>query len=241
MTLIHDLTIRINERLSDYNICGFVAKNGTVIPLGTDTKVLSTVFELVTRETLKEIAGDYNYIFKDAETQNQYPDFTFFHKDKKHIAIDIKTTYRRNNKDKFSYTLGSYTSFMNEKTPNKNILYPFNEYVSHLVVGFVYNRVDVNTECCWRTDDISYIELPYNNIEIFVREKWEISGDKAGSGNTTNIGSITGSINDFRSGTPIFKNEEEFLEYWRNYGRTKKQRAYNNLSEYRNLKIDSLI
>lgn len=57
------------------------------------------------------------------------------------IAIDVKTTYRRNIKDKFNYTLGSYTSFIRPGNEKKNIVFPFNEYATHLVIGYVYNRI----------------------------------------------------------------------------------------------------
>jgi len=36
--------------------------------------------------------------------------------------------------------------------------------------------------------------LPLEAVDVFVQEKWRISGDHAVSGNTTNIGSINGSL-----------------------------------------------
>ncbi len=50
-----------------------------------------------------------------------------------------------------------------------------------------------------------------------MQEKWRIAGDKAGSGNTANIGSINGTIEDFIEGKGAFASEEEFLQYWRGY------------------------
>ena len=70
-----------------------------------------------------------------------------------------------------------------------------------------------------------------------MQEKWRIAGDKAGSGNTTNIGSINGYIEDFKNGKGPFKSEKEFLEYWRGYKRTANERTvYTNIDEFRNLK-----
>ncbi len=52
------------------------------------------------------------------------------------------------------------------------------------------------------------------------QEKWKIASNKSGSGNTTNIGSIT-YIADILQGRGIFAKlgEEWFNEYWQNYGK----------------------
>ncbi len=57
-----------------------------------------------------------------------------------------------------------------------------------------------------------------------MQEKWRIAGDKAGSGNTANIGSIKGTIEDFSAGNGIFRSEAEFIEYRRGYKRTSQER-----------------
>ena len=61
------------------------------------------------------------------------------------------------------------------------------------------------------------IPLPFDNVRVFMQEKWRIAGDKVGSGNTANIGSINGTIEDFIEGKSAFTSEEEFLQYWRGY------------------------
>ena len=68
-----------------------------------------------------------------------------------------------------------------------------------------------------------------------MQEKWQIAGDKAGSGNTANIGSISGTITDFQRGRGVFQSESEFLAYWRGYGRTAQERSglYRNIAEFR--------
>lgn len=76
----------------------------------------------------------------------------------------------------------------------------------------------------YNIEEIDKIELPYKDVRSFFQEKWKVSGDKAGSGNTTNIGSIRGSIEEFRDGKGPFDSEEEFLDYWRNYERTDDER-----------------
>ena len=64
-----------------------------------------------------------------------------------------------------------------------------------------------------------------------------MASDKAGSGNTANIGSIYGLIDDFRNGNGPFQSEEEFLEYWRLYERIADVRTdFSNISEFRRFK-----
>ncbi len=79
------------------------------------------------------------------------------------------------------------------------------------------------------------IPLPFEDVSWFVARKWKIAGDSAGSGNTANIGSISGDLDDFRNELGPFQSKEEFLEYWRNYERTAYERGgkYKNLTEFR--------
>lgn len=57
------------------------------------------------------------------------------------------------------------------------------------------------------------------DLHFFACEKWELASDKAGSGNTANIGSIK-HIDDIIEGRGVFVNlgEHFFDEYWTNYG-----------------------
>ena len=155
------------------------------------------------------------------------------------LAVDVKTTYRRPGSDRFSYTLGGYTSFIRPGNERKNIVFPFGEYAGHWVVGFVYNRADEGGETRHRytLKELNGIPSPFADVEFFVSEKWRIASDRAGSGNTTNIGSIRGTIADFRQGNGPFVSEEEFLSYWRGYGRTARDRTlFSDLDGFRRLR-----
>jgi hypothetical protein len=44
--------------------------------------------------------------------QNHYPDVTFVTKDKKKIALDLKSTYRKNHEAISGFTLGALGVFM---------------------------------------------------------------------------------------------------------------------------------
>lgn len=237
---IHTVLEKELERLEDhYQVCGLVDRAGLVYPLGADTKVLSTVFELITRPVIYTIAEAHNLDVVEPFVQNHYPDFTL-HKgtgDHQKIAIDVKTTYRDKPGNRFKYTLGGYTSFIRPGNETKNIVFPFSHYESHWIIGFVYERLAKKKAAAnriYKTDELTDIPLPFKNVEVFVQEKWKVSGDRAGSGNTTNIGSINGTMEDFREGRGVFSSEKEFLEYWIHYGRTRKDRdgVFHNINEF---------
>lgn len=136
MPTLKDVLVGESEKLRDnYEICEIVDRARSVYPLDSDTKVLSTVFELITRPAIYAAAQILGYKIIEPTVQNHYPDFTLLHHcgDNKKIAIDVKTTYRRKGKNTFSYTLGGYTSFIRIGNEQKNIVFPFNEYARHLV------------------------------------------------------------------------------------------------------------
>ena len=117
-------------------------------------------------------------------------------------------------------------------------MFPYGQYAEHWIIGFIYRRVEVDPEYANRVyslQEVADIPAPFTNVEVFIQEKWRIAGDKAGSGNTTNIGSIVGTLPDFQQGAGVFHSEDEFLEYWRGYGRTAADRAasYRNIDEFR--------
>ena len=236
------LITKLDELGDGYAVCGFIDCVGHVYPLGSDTKVLSSIFELITRPVVYAAAQSLGYQVVEATVQNHYPDFTLVREraENEKIAVDVKTTYRRNVNNTFKYTLGAYTSFIRPGNERKNIVFPFNEYVRHLVIGFVYDRTAQDRAGVaqqYTVDQVRNIPLAFENVAFFVQDKWRISSDRAGSGNTTNIGSIVGTIDEFRAGNGPFESEGEFLEYWRGYGRTAAERTnFSNINEFRRFK-----
>ena len=132
MSSIQETLLAEMEKLADsYAVCGIVDQAGSVYPLGADTKVLSTIFELVSRPAVYAAAKTLGYEVVEPTVQNHYPDFTYHRGLGKNgkIAIDVKTTYRMHDDDKFSYTLGGYTSFIrpvnwSQKTGQLAKVYP---------------------------------------------------------------------------------------------------------------------
>lgn len=201
----------------DWEVEGFLDKQNRVHPIDTDTKVISTVFERFASPVLRSIATPLGY---SVETANQttYPDFTLTSNTGHRIGIDIKTTYQSRS---MVFTLGGYNSFL--RTNTKNILYPYDTYQDHWIIGFIYQQRPPFQEY-----DLSAfpsrgdIPCPYDVKAVFVREKYEITGLRAGSGNTKNIGSVKlRNASDFATAKGPFcyfsKGKLACDHYWRNY------------------------
>lgn len=230
----------LEEVQNGYSLCGVVDRRARVYPLGSDTKVISTLFEIVARQAVAAYADRVGMELVEPTKQNHYPDFTLMRdgEDRKKIALDVKTTYRREGQTRFGFTLGSYTSYIRSETEGKNIVFPYSHYGEHWIIGFVYKRVEGKRDTSGRIysfDTLRQIPIPFDDVEVFMQEKWRIAGDRAGSGNTANIGSISGTVEDFSAGNGVFASEAEFLEYWRGYKRTSRERqsAYSNIHEFR--------
>jgi hypothetical protein len=201
-----------------WEIEGFLDKRDFVHPIDTDTKVLSTVFERLASPVIRTIAEESGY---EVEISNQttYPDFTLTNASTgDRIAIDIKTTYEST---RMVLTLGGYNSFLRAET--KNILYPYSTYKRHWIIGFIYRQLLAYPPYTVQNMPVrGDIECPYKVLNVFVREKHEISGLRAGSGNTKNIGSVVvatpanfstvmGPFTRFRDGKAACDH------FWRNY------------------------
>ena len=200
------------EVQNGYSLCGVVDRWARVYPLGTDTKVISTLFELVTRQAVETYATESGLLLVEPPKQNHYPDFTLMRNDDDHekIALDVKTTYRDNSQSRFKYTLGSYTSYIHPETEHKNIVFPYSQYREHWIIGFVYRRTGEKRAADGRIysfDTLGQIPVAFDDVEVFMQEKWRIAGTRPGSGNTANIGSIYGTLADFTEGRGVFRSE----------------------------------
>ncbi len=219
----------------EWNIKGVVDGKGNLYTVSNDTKLISKVFELVSFPIIVAAVKPYVEKCETEERQTVYPDLTLIlpGKTPNKIAVDIKSTYRKPG-NKAVFTLGAYTAYMRPPY-TKNIRYPYQEYREHWIVGFIYSRVAGVEADVVTINDLDKVIAPINNVELIIRRKWEIASDKPGSGNTTNIGSVT-SIDNLRDGRGTFtklgeKGKETFEDYWRNFDRNT-PRKYNNVNEY---------
>lgn len=236
----------VSTENGDWTIKGFIDVYKNIYTISSDTKIVSKILEIHIFPQILEFAETIGYKIILAEKQNWYPDLTFVHKEDDAIkfAVDIKTTFRRNHKTA-GFTLGSHGGYFKERDKSKNIQFPYSQYLAHYCLGIIYTRTDL-TEDLDDTEIFSVEDLQeeyqspnkkvgerqvttvknlksitsvIKDFDFFAQEKWKISSDGQGSGNTANIGSII-DIEDLKKGNGIFSKlgEEWFDEYWINYG-----------------------
>jgi len=184
--------------------------------------------------------NDYKLLL--CEEQNAYPDLTFIDTAGNKYAVDIKSTYRKNNDEVNGMTLGAFTGYFRDRKSKKNSVFPYGDYVGHFVLGIVYSRnaSKASERKVYKIEDLININSVIKDITFFVQEKHLIAVDRPGSGNTKNIGSVN-KIKDLIEGNGPFKKlgEDVFDDYWMYY-LTKdmakevelKTPPYRNLTEY---------
>ena len=227
----------------DWDVTGLITPDSSVYSLGSDSKLIGRIFELISTGAIKDIADDNHLILEASPQQTVYPDFTLIDpaSPTEKIAVDVKSTYRRftskGEVSAFGFTLGSFNSFLRNGT--KNIAYPYAQYSKHYVIGFVYTRnPKLDEGLKYSFEDLPSISIPYHDVEYFVQEKHMLSGEKPGSGNTENIGTFKSSnIDDFRHGLGPFASlgQDAFELYWRNYPRyraAESDRLYSDLNGF---------
>ena len=218
-------------------VYGILDSSKNIHTLGTDSKIIGRIFEMITQPILEDISKSHGLILKTPKAQNTYPDFILMHDEnsKNKIAIDIKTTYVKPSEPNIKFTLGSFGSYMRNNT--KNIAYPYTDFSKHYVIGFVYERKDdAQASKVFSLENIDKIVFPYTDVKYFMQEKYKIAGDKPGSGNTENIGSLTSKMfSDFTEGKGPFATlgQDVFDLYWKYYPKYRSSnKPFTSLAEF---------
>ena len=221
------LTGHVSTVDGQWSVKGFIDAFRNVYTISSDTKIVSKILEIHLFPRIIAFADGHDFAIVLAEHQNYYPDISFVskHHEAVRFAVDFKTTYRIPGKPWLcnGFTLGSHGEYFQNRTSTKNIQFPYGSYSGHFCLGIIYDRADgatIDETRCYRIEELHSITSVISNIQFFVAEKWKIAGDKSGSGNTANIGSIQ-RIEDILSGNGMFAKlgEEWFDDYWMNFGK----------------------
>lgn len=245
-TFAKELKNYVSTKDGNWTVKGFIDVYKNIYTISSDTKIVSKILEIHIFPKILEFAEKNKYKLILAEQQNWYPDITFALKNNEEVkfAVDIKTTFRRNH-NTAGFTLGSHGSYFKERNKAKNIQFPYSEYIGHYCLGIIYTRVDFTDDLedtkvfqvkelseeyakdikkigpreVTNVDSLISITSVIKDFDFFAAEKWKISSDKQGSGNTANIGSVN-NIDDLKNENGIFSSlgENWFDEYWINYG-----------------------
>ncbi|MDQ7068315.1 MAG: type II restriction endonuclease [Sulfurimonas sp.] len=236
------LTQYVSTHEGDWTIKGFIDIDKQIYTISSDTKIISKILEIQLFPKFIIFAKENGYKIILAEKQNWYPDLSFVKIDDESIkfAVDIKTTYKLDDYDGFcnGFTLGSHGEYFRTRTSSKNIQFPYEQYTAHICLGILYTRsisADIDETEILKLSNLDSISSVISNLVFFAEEKWKISSDRGGSGNTANIGSID-YIEDLLQGNGVFKNlgEEVFDAYWINQGVLQVPKT-NSKGEYKKL------
>jgi len=203
----------IEDSNGQWTIKGFIDSDTNLYTISTDTKVLSKI-QLF--PGLVEIANVNNMKLELAKHQNHYPDCTFIDSEGNRFAVDIKSTYIKDRNTCNGFTLGAYEGYFRNRTGVKNILYPYNSYKAHLVLGILYERFPISEREVFSLNDIDNVNSAVGNFHFLLHEKYRLATRRPGSGNTKNIGGIK-NIPRLLAGNGEFSSVEEFDQYWMNY------------------------
>ncbi|WP_298533994.1 type II restriction endonuclease [uncultured Methanobrevibacter sp.] len=224
---------------NEWVVKGFIDVYKNIYTISIDTKVISKIIELMIFPSILQFASENNYKVLPAQHQNHYPDITFITEDNEKIAVDLKSTYYKNRTSVNGFTLGSFTGYFRNRSSTKNILFPYEEYSAHYVLGVVYRRTEqeVDEYKKYTIDDLRSISSVANDFTFLLQEKWKLATDKPGSGNTKNIGSVK-KINELVNGLGPFstRGEKVFDDYWMNYLTNDMARMLDSTPPYTNLR-----
>jgi hypothetical protein len=232
--------IATNE--GDWIIKGFIDIYRKIYTVSVDTKIVSKVLELLLFPMFVEFADRHGFELQLCPQQNFYPDLSFIDKQAAvKYAVDVKSTYRIDEKRVNGMTLGAFTGYFRNRESTKNTLHPYGQYAGHFVLGVIYSqtREAMDERKTYTLDDLEKIPSVIKDFQFFAQPKYRIAAARPGSGNTKNIGSVTG-IADLASGNGPFAKlgEQVYDDYWMYY-LTKDmaqaigvQRPYTNLKSY---------
>lgn len=237
-SIIETITKYLPKNEQEWELVGFINREKEIYAFGNDSKIIGRLFEVIAVDALLKAAKELGYTLFESTEQTVYPDFYFLKPNGKKVAVDIKTTYRKTPTAKYGFTGGSFTSYMRNGT--KNIVGKYSDYDGHYILGVVYTREKEPSLGKTAIEDLDTIVPAYKDIEVFVQEKYRICGDKKGSGNTDNIGTIkANTIKPFiyGAGPFAFLGKDIFHDYWIHHPKYKdseetKSSLFNNLSSY---------
>ncbi len=239
---VNQFNSAVSTDKGDWIVKGFIDIAKNIYTISVDTKVVSKIMEILLFPKICEFVQKNKYKMVLSKEQNFYPDMSFVDLANNKYALDIKSSYRKDDKTINGMTLGAFTGYFRDRKSTKNITFPYEQYVGHFVLGIIYSRADehLDERKVYRLNDLQNITSVVKNFTFFVQEKYQIATHRPGSGNTKNIGSVV-NINDLINGNGPFSKlgEEIFDDYWMYYLTKDMARAvdlkvtpYKNLKEY---------
>ena len=113
----------VTDDADNWSIKGFIDAHKNVFTISSDTKIISKILEIHIFPLICNFAKKNGFDLVLAKHQNYYPDMSFVSKTDSSIkyAVDIKTTYRKNDDVCNGFTLGSHGEYFTNRSSLKNI------------------------------------------------------------------------------------------------------------------------
>src|SRR5437016_1933076 len=153
----------------EWIIKGFIDIYRQIYTISVDTKIVSKVLELLVFPMFVDFAKRHSFSLELCPQQNFYPDLTFVSKQTAvKFAVDIKSTYRIDDKRVNGMTLGAFTGYFRNRESSKNTLYPYGQYSGHFVLGVIYSQTQeaLDERKRYTLDDLEKIPSVIRNFQF---------------------------------------------------------------------------
>lgn len=198
--------IRSVLRTYAFEIRGLLLKDGTVLPLPSESALIAKLFEVTLLERFRTVANAVRGLeIHGAPGTRTYPDI-WLSGDRisgQKIALEVKAA-RRNpagTRTSSRITLGPYDKyFRNPAVKMSGAVIPYGEFDSHLDIIVLYD----------------YDGGEVLSVEPLVVEKWRVASRKKSSGTRNYIGAVN-EIERLKLEQGEFASAQEFYDFWRSF------------------------
>ena len=120
INLLRDVVVNEFENVistdkGDWVVKGFIDIYKNIYTISSDTKVISKIIELYIFPKILEFAKKNNLEIELTKEQNFYPDITFKDSEGNLFAVDLKSSYRKNDNHINGMTLGAFTGYFRDR------------------------------------------------------------------------------------------------------------------------------
>ena len=196
--------IRQVLRRYTFDVRGILLKDGTVLPLPSESSVIAKLFEVTLLERFRTVAHAVPGLdVFGAPGTRTYPDIwlTGSRLEGKKVALEVKAARRAANKTRTvsRITLGPYDKyFRNPDLKMSGAVMAYGEFHAHLDIIVLYD---------YEAGEISA-------VEPLVVETWRVASRIKSSGTRNYIGAVM-EIDRLRKEQGEFESSDEFYEFWR--------------------------
>jgi Restriction endonuclease EcoRV len=197
--------IRSVLRSYEFDIRGLLLRDGTVLPLPSESALIAKLFEITLLERFRTVANAVRGLeIHGAPGTRTYPDI-WLSGDRiggRKIALEVKAARRNRTGTRTSsrITLGPYDKyFRNPEVKMAGAVLPYGEFTSHLAIIVLYD---------YEGGEIS-------GVEPLVVEKWRVASRKRSSGTRKYFGAVM-EIDRLRREQGEFASADEFYDFWQN-------------------------